>query len=132
MPSLLIRHTVTDFDTWRRAFDEDAETRRANGSGVWHAFRNSAEPNEVWILLEWDDLMRARLFTKSDDLIDLLNPRRGHRPAGLLVLGRNESSHALTRRAPSIPRKAGITQERALKSCRVPFAASGSGLTILS
>ena len=72
MPSLLIRHTVTDYDTWRRAFDEDAETRRANGSRVWHAFRNNAEPNEVWILLEWDDLMRARLFARSDDLIDLL------------------------------------------------------------
>ncbi len=26
--------------------------------------------DEVWILLEWDDLMRARHFAESDDLID--------------------------------------------------------------
>ena len=68
----LIRHKVTDFDTWRRAFDEDAGTRRANGSRGWRIFRNSAEPDEVWILLEWDDLMRARHFAQSDDLIDVL------------------------------------------------------------
>lgn len=72
MPSLLIRHKVTDFDTWRRAFDEDAGTRRANGSISCRVFRNNAETNEVWILLEWDNLMRARLFAKSDDLIDVL------------------------------------------------------------
>lgn len=72
MPSLLIRHKVTDFDTWRRAFDEDAGTRRANGSSGWRVFHNHADPNEVWILLEWDDVMRARLFAKSDDLIDAL------------------------------------------------------------
>lgn len=72
MASLLIRHRVADFDTWRRAFDEDAATRIANGSSCWRVFRNDAAPDEVWILLEWDDLMRARLFARSDDLIDVL------------------------------------------------------------
>lgn len=70
MPFLLIRHKVADFETWRRAFDEDAGTRRANGSNAWRIFRNGPDPDEVWVLLEWDDLMRARLFVNSDDLID--------------------------------------------------------------
>ena len=72
MRSLLIRHTVADYDAWRRAFDADAGTRRANGSGGARVFRSDADPDEVWVLLEWDDLQRARLFVRSDDLMDLM------------------------------------------------------------
>jgi hypothetical protein len=72
VPFLLIRQKVADFEMWRRAFDENAGTRRANGSNAWHVFRNGSDPDEVWVLLEWDNLMRARLFANSDDLIDEL------------------------------------------------------------
>lgn len=72
MPCLLTRHRVAEFTAWQRAFDEDAEIRRANGSEGAIVFRNSADPHEVWVLLEWDDLTRARLFVRSDDWNDLL------------------------------------------------------------
>jgi hypothetical protein len=72
VPALLIRHKVNDFDTWMSVFLEDAEVRRANGSQNEFHYRNSADPNEIWILLEWDDLFRASLFVKSDDMIDAL------------------------------------------------------------
>src|SRR5918997_2434221 len=67
MPCLLIRHTVQDYSTWKAVFDEQADVRRANGSQGGRLFR-SAEPGEVLVLLEWDDLERARLFVDSDDL----------------------------------------------------------------
>ncbi len=70
MPFLLVHHKVADFEIWRRAFDEDAGTRRANGSKSWRVFRSGSDPEDVWVLLEWDNLMRARLFVNSDDLID--------------------------------------------------------------
>jgi hypothetical protein len=72
VPFLLIRQKVADFDTWQRAFDENAGTRRANGSSAWRIFRNGSDPGDVWVLLEWDNLMRARLFANSDDLIEEL------------------------------------------------------------
>jgi hypothetical protein len=72
VPTLLIRHKVTDFESWRMAFHEGAGTRSANGSQREFFYRNSIDPDEVWILLEWDDLFRARLFVKSDDLHDAL------------------------------------------------------------
>ncbi len=32
MPTVLIRHHVTNFDAWKAVFDEDEVARRANGS----------------------------------------------------------------------------------------------------
>jgi heme-degrading monooxygenase HmoA len=68
MPALLIRHHVADFAAWKAIFDEDELIRRANGSHGGRLFRDASDPNEVLILLEWDDLHRARLYADSDDL----------------------------------------------------------------
>ena len=72
VPALLIRHTVTDYERWKPAFDEQAGTRRAYGSGRERVFRNAAAPDEVVVLCEWDDLDRARFFLQSEDLHDAL------------------------------------------------------------
>jgi hypothetical protein len=72
VPALLMRHRVGDRDTWRRVFEEDAWLRQANGSQRELCFRSEDDPDEIWILFEWDDLFRARLFVKSDDLSDSL------------------------------------------------------------
>jgi hypothetical protein len=71
--SLLIRHKVDDYERWKQVFDGDAELRLAHGSRNARIFRNKAEQDEVWLLLEWDDLARARLFLRSEDLADFLN-----------------------------------------------------------
>ncbi len=68
MPSLLIRCHVADYPAWKAVFDEHEPTRQANGAqGEW-LFRDADDPHEVLLLLEWDDLERARLFADSDDL----------------------------------------------------------------
>lgn len=72
MPAMLIRHGVADFTLWRPFFDEHGTTRRANGSSGGRIFRSADDGNEVLILLEWDDLARARLFADSDDLRETL------------------------------------------------------------
>ena len=61
MPALLIRHKVTDYATWKAAFDDHGANRRANGSQGGRLFRNAADPGETLVLLAWDDLERARL-----------------------------------------------------------------------
>ena len=68
MPALMMRHKVVDYATWKPSFDEHGTTRRANGARGDRLFRNAADPNEVLVLVEWDDLDRARLFAESDDL----------------------------------------------------------------
>ncbi len=69
---MLIRHKVEDYDAWKLVFDEDELTRRANGSQGGRIYRGADDPHEVVILLEWDDLERARLFADSDDLREVL------------------------------------------------------------
>lgn len=68
MPALLIRHRVTDFDTWEPDFAADADTRRAHGCRDARLFQDARDPTQILILLDWDDLERARLFAQSDDL----------------------------------------------------------------
>ena len=68
MPAILIRHNVADFAAWKPVFDDHSGTRAANGSLGARVFRSHADPEEVLILLEWDDLERADLFVLSDDL----------------------------------------------------------------
>ena len=72
MPAMLIRHKVADYAAWSVVFAEQGITRRANGSQGWQLFRNADDPTEVLMLLEWDDLERARLFADSDDLREAL------------------------------------------------------------
>lgn len=68
MPTLLIRLRVRDVDTWKHVFLDEAETRRANGARRELELHNTKDPSERWLLLEWDDLYRAELFVRSDEL----------------------------------------------------------------
>lgn len=67
MPALLIRHRVASYPAWKAAFDEHESTRRANGSRERRLFQDATDPHQLFLLLEWDDLERARLFIDSDD-----------------------------------------------------------------
>jgi heme-degrading monooxygenase HmoA len=68
MPYLLIKHKVEDFDTFKPVYDEHAALRKAGGSIGAHMLRNADDPNEIVILLHWDDMENARRFAQSDDL----------------------------------------------------------------
>ena len=68
MPYLLIHHKVADYDRWKTAFDEHASMRQAAGSKGGYLFRNADNSNEIVLIIEMEDLERARQFVGSDDL----------------------------------------------------------------
>ncbi|NIQ40124.1 MAG: cyclase [Proteobacteria bacterium] len=68
MPYVLIRHKVEHYATWKSVFDEHGSARKAIGSKGGHLFRTVDDPNELVILLELDDLAKAREFVQSEDL----------------------------------------------------------------
>lgn len=81
MPALLIRQHVADYERWKQAFAEQAHARIANGCQEARIYRNPDDPNETVVLLIWDSLVRARLFSQSDDLLDALHHDPGaHAP----------------------------------------------------
>jgi hypothetical protein len=67
MPYLLARHKVEDYAKWKAAFDEYAADREAASSKGGYVFRNVNDPNEVVVLLEYDDLEKARQRFPSMD-----------------------------------------------------------------
>ena len=68
MSYVLVRHKVADYARWKPGFDEHGATRKASTSKGGLLFRNADDPNEIVILLEFEDLDRARAFASSDDL----------------------------------------------------------------
>jgi len=68
MPYLMFRGKVGDYGKWRSIFDERRAIRKAAGSKGDSVFRNADNPNELVILVEWDDLKKAREYAQSGDL----------------------------------------------------------------
>lgn len=67
MSYILVQHSVEDYDKWKTVFDEE-EARQAAGSKGGIVFRNADDPNQITVLIEWDNLDSARAFSGSDDL----------------------------------------------------------------
>lgn len=64
-----VQHTVEDFDRWKAAFDAHASTRETGGgTGENYILRDIENPNQLVVILEWDDLDKARQFGQSKEL----------------------------------------------------------------
>lgn len=68
MTHALIKHRVSDYETWKKVFDDFAETRRAGGEQSFRILRTPTDPNDLTILFEWDNPENAAKFFASDDL----------------------------------------------------------------
>jgi heme-degrading monooxygenase HmoA len=88
VPYTLLRHKVEDYERWKPVFDEHRPTFKQSGSKGGRLLRNADDPNEIIILLEWDDLANARQFYGSDDLRETMQRAGGCGRAGHLLLGR--------------------------------------------
>jgi heme-degrading monooxygenase HmoA len=64
----MIRQNVKDFDAWKIVFDEHGSERKLSGSKGGHVFRALDDPNNVFVLLEFDDLKKLKEFMSSDSL----------------------------------------------------------------
>jgi quinol monooxygenase YgiN len=73
MINLLIRHTVADYAKWRPVFDANESNRRAGGAtGVQSVYRDLTNPNEITVVLEWDNAESAQKFTSNPALAEAM------------------------------------------------------------
>ena len=58
-----LRLNVADYDKWRVGFDANESNRKSAGStGVNQVYRDMDNPNNVTLVLEWDEADKAQAF----------------------------------------------------------------------
>ncbi len=68
MAELLIRHRVGDYETFKKIFLEDQERRRATGSRRARVLLNADDPNDIWVVLDYDNVEQARQHAHTLEL----------------------------------------------------------------
>ena len=84
MAQLRIRHTVQDYDAWRRTFDSDPLDRKGSGVLRYRVLRSTDLPNDVMIDLEFATVAQARVML--DRLKELWTSPRSPTLAGVDVV----------------------------------------------
>lgn len=59
MTILHIEHPISNFDTWKKAFDSDPAGRERSGVRSYQVLRPIDDPNYVMIDLEFDNIKAA-------------------------------------------------------------------------
>lgn len=68
MAHFLVHHKVEDYKTWKSVFDGHSSLRSEAGSQGGKIFRSINDPNELFVLLEWDSIENAQKFAQSDSI----------------------------------------------------------------
>lgn len=72
MANLLVHHKVEDFNKWKPLFDGHASFRSQMGAKSGKVFHSEDNPNDIFILFEWDSLENAKKFSHSDSLKEVM------------------------------------------------------------
>lgn len=70
MAYILVKHTIADFQKWKTVFDENIEWRISSGEVSYQVFRDSENPNDIFVLCEWQNMDSAKQFINSQPLKD--------------------------------------------------------------
>lgn len=70
--TLNINFKIEDFAKWKSDWDSSIDMRKAVGQGAFQIFRTVDDPNNIVLLIEWDNLENARKFMQSADLKEAL------------------------------------------------------------
>ena len=68
MAHLLIRHRVSDYTTWKAAFDGFINNRREAGEKSNQIFHPGDDASNLFILFEWDSIENAQKFMGAPEL----------------------------------------------------------------
>ena len=68
-----VRETVKDYKNWRPFFDNNAARRKAGGAtGVNQIYRDVKKPNDITLVLEWDNKQNAQKFVADPALREVM------------------------------------------------------------
>ncbi|HEY0427690.1 MAG TPA: hypothetical protein VGC76_07895 [Pyrinomonadaceae bacterium] len=64
---MLVRNKVENYAEWKRVGDAQAEANRAAGLTTVRLWRDAADENTVWFLLEVEDMERAKKYIEAPE-----------------------------------------------------------------
>lgn len=68
MATLFVRHTVADYATWRRIFDDFAPTQEALGVTAKAVYQAADNENDITVTHDFATLEVAKAFAGSQEL----------------------------------------------------------------
>ncbi len=68
MVRLFVRHRVTDYPAWRKAYDEFDTERRSLGALDHAVFQSVGDPSDVTVWTDFESSAAADSFTSSPQL----------------------------------------------------------------
>ncbi|MGR4842128.1 cyclase [Rhizobium sp. LARHSG275] len=68
MTTLFVRHEVSDYATWRKAYDAFHQVQKANGVTAQAVYRAIDNPNDITVTHEFATFEAAQAFSKLDEL----------------------------------------------------------------
>jgi heme-degrading monooxygenase HmoA len=52
---IIVKRKLKDFDSWKKMVSEQNDTRKQMGSKGAVVYRNAKNPDEVFLIFEWED-----------------------------------------------------------------------------
>lgn len=86
MPYVLIQHNVASFAAFEPVFDADEARRQRSGGKGGRLFRNTADPNNLVALFEWDTTQNAQKFAESYELREAVEWASDSTPPRAIVI----------------------------------------------
>ena len=68
MATMIVKHRVANFESWKKVFDEMTATRKEHGWVGHIVLRDNTDPNLVTIINRMKDLAGAKAYGSSPDL----------------------------------------------------------------
>lgn len=62
--TMIIKNTLKDYDQWRTVFDANKEMRLEYGIEEKNIYQTKADPNQVIVVMEVEDVARVQAFMK--------------------------------------------------------------------
>jgi hypothetical protein len=68
MATMFVRHQVSDFGKWKRAYDEFAAMRKEMGVTGASVHRDASDPSIIIVTHQFKDLKSATAFANAENL----------------------------------------------------------------
>jgi len=65
---IIVQHTVSDYDAWKRVFDEHEAVRRQHGATGHELYRGADDPNAVTVVNHFPSREQAEAFATDPSL----------------------------------------------------------------